>query len=244
MLERVIQPETTIKDEARRLVERLPEDATWEDLQYEIYLRQAVEATVRTKELPVEAFAFSDRIWEVFPRADAVLMRAGALSVAEAALFGKPCVLVPYPFAADRHQERNAEEFCAGGGGVWIRQEDATGGKVLDVFSSWANDPSRLAAASAWEMLIVPYGWMIVKFAAAGRRVLAILGENSGATLVETITKIRNAELAKIPFAVVIGEKEVEAKGVSPRRHGGEDLKTMGLDAFIDLMKREATPPY
>jgi threonyl-tRNA synthetase len=56
--------------------------------------------------------------------------------------------------------------------------------------------------------------------------------------------KIRNAELAKIPFALVIGEKEVEAKGVSPRRHGGADLRTMSLDAFLDLMKKEATPPY
>ena len=34
----------TVKEEARRLVERLPEDATWEDLQYQIYFRQAVEA--------------------------------------------------------------------------------------------------------------------------------------------------------------------------------------------------------
>ena len=39
--------QTTIKEEARRLVERLPEDATWEDLQYEIYFRQAVEAGLR-----------------------------------------------------------------------------------------------------------------------------------------------------------------------------------------------------
>ena len=37
----------TIKDEARLLVERLPEDATWEDLQYEIYFRQAVEAGLK-----------------------------------------------------------------------------------------------------------------------------------------------------------------------------------------------------
>jgi threonyl-tRNA synthetase len=56
--------------------------------------------------------------------------------------------------------------------------------------------------------------------------------------------KIRNAQLAKVPFALVVGEKEVEARGVSPRRHGGEDLKTMGLDAFVALMKKEATPPY
>ena len=37
----------TLKEEARRLIERLPEDATWEDLQYEIYFRQAVEAGLK-----------------------------------------------------------------------------------------------------------------------------------------------------------------------------------------------------
>ncbi len=56
--------------------------------------------------------------------------------------------------------------------------------------------------------------------------------------------KIRNAQLAKIPFALVVGEKEVEARGVSPRRHGAEDLKAMPLDAFVALMKKEAVAPY
>jgi threonyl-tRNA synthetase len=56
--------------------------------------------------------------------------------------------------------------------------------------------------------------------------------------------KIRNGQLAKLPFTLVIGEKEVEAQGVSPRRHGGEDLKTMPLEAFIALLGREGTPPY
>jgi threonyl-tRNA synthetase len=56
--------------------------------------------------------------------------------------------------------------------------------------------------------------------------------------------KIRNAELAKIPFTVVVGEKEVQAQAVAPRRHGGADLKTMALDAFVDLLKKEATPPF
>ncbi len=37
----------TVKDEARRLVERLPEDASWEDLQYEVYVRQAIEAGLK-----------------------------------------------------------------------------------------------------------------------------------------------------------------------------------------------------
>ncbi len=56
--------------------------------------------------------------------------------------------------------------------------------------------------------------------------------------------KIRNAELAKIPYALIVGEKEVEVKGVAPRRRGGEDLKTMPLDAFLDLLNKEARPPY
>jgi hypothetical protein len=38
---------STIKEEARRLVERLPDDATWEDLQYEIYVLQAIEAGLK-----------------------------------------------------------------------------------------------------------------------------------------------------------------------------------------------------
>lgn len=37
----------TVKEEARRLIERLPDDATWEDLHYEIYVRQAVDAGLR-----------------------------------------------------------------------------------------------------------------------------------------------------------------------------------------------------
>ena len=34
----------TVQEEAHRLVDQLPPDATWEDLQYQIYVRQAVEA--------------------------------------------------------------------------------------------------------------------------------------------------------------------------------------------------------
>jgi hypothetical protein len=36
-----------VKDEARRLIDRLPEQATWDDLMYEIYVRQAIEAGIR-----------------------------------------------------------------------------------------------------------------------------------------------------------------------------------------------------
>jgi hypothetical protein len=38
---------SSVKDEARKVVERLSEDATWEDLQYEIYVRQSIEAGLK-----------------------------------------------------------------------------------------------------------------------------------------------------------------------------------------------------
>ena len=95
----------------------------------------------------MEPFPFTERIGEIFPRCHAVLMRAGALSVAEAALFGRPCLLIPYPFAADRHQERNAEEFCASGGGIWMRQDEASPDRVMEALAAWARDPEQLRRA-------------------------------------------------------------------------------------------------
>lgn len=40
----------TAKDEARKLVEALPDDATWDDVEYQFYFRQAVEAGLRDSE--------------------------------------------------------------------------------------------------------------------------------------------------------------------------------------------------
>ena len=58
---------------------------------------------------------------------------------------------------------------------------------------------------------------------------------------------IRDAQLAKIPYALVVGDKEVEAGGVSPRKHGTgkeADLGLLALDAFLAQLGREAEIPY
>lgn len=55
--------------------------------------------------------------------------------------------------------------------------------------------------------------------------------------------KIREHQLQKVPFTLVIGDKEVEARAVAPRRYGGEDLKAMPLDDFAALLAKEAAWP-
>ena len=51
--------------------------------------------------------------------------------------------------------------------------------------------------------------------------------------------KIREAQLAKIPYAVVIGDKEAEAQIVAPRRRGGENLAPLPLGEFIERLRGE-----
>ena len=51
--------------------------------------------------------------------------------------------------------------------------------------------------------------------------------------------KIREAQLAKIPYAIVIGDSEVQAQTVAPRRRGGENLAPMPLDEFMERLRSE-----
>ena len=51
--------------------------------------------------------------------------------------------------------------------------------------------------------------------------------------------KIREAQLQKVPFMLVVGDKEAKAGAVSVRRRGGEDLKAMPLEAFMALAQGE-----
>jgi len=51
--------------------------------------------------------------------------------------------------------------------------------------------------------------------------------------------KIREAQLAKIPYAVVIGDKEVQNQTIAPRRRGGENLPPLTVDDFVRWLQSE-----
>ena len=110
-------------------------------------------------------------------------------------------------------------EHYAGAFPAWLSPTQARVVTVSDRFNGWANE-------------------VVAALGALGFR-----AELDGSA--DTLgAKIRNAQLAKIPFTLVVGEKEAAARAVAPRRHGGEDLKSMPLEAFVELMKKEATPPF
>ena len=51
--------------------------------------------------------------------------------------------------------------------------------------------------------------------------------------------KIREAELKKIPFMLIVGENEEKAKTISVRKHGGEDLGSISIAEFSGLVSKE-----
>ncbi len=80
-----------------------------------------------------------------YRRADLVVARAGATTVAELGVVGRPAILVPYPFAADNHQEVNAREMAEAGAALMFRQSELSAEKLADVVADLAGNPETLA---------------------------------------------------------------------------------------------------
>ncbi len=96
--------------------------------------------------LPFEAqvVAFIDKMDEAYARADLVLCRAGASTVAEITAFGKAALLVPYPFAAYDHQRWNAQGLKERGAAELILDRELTGEKLAGHIRTLYVDRRRL----------------------------------------------------------------------------------------------------
>ncbi len=55
--------------------------------------------------------------------------------------------------------------------------------------------------------------------------------------------KIRESQLQKVPYALVIGDREVAQKQVTPRRRGGEQLPSMSVEEFLGILRGETDNP-
>lgn len=85
---------------------------------------------------------------DAYAAADLVISRAGAISISEITLCGKPSILIPLPTAADRHQDYNANFLEKNGAGVVIYDRELTGEKLLRVIQELVFDKERLSRMS------------------------------------------------------------------------------------------------
>jgi UDP-N-acetylglucosamine--N-acetylmuramyl-(pentapeptide) pyrophosphoryl-undecaprenol N-acetylglucosamine transferase len=92
--------------------------------------------------------AFFEDMPASFSQANLIICRAGAGAVSELAAAGKPSVLIPFPFAADDHQLKNAESFANAGAALLVLDRDWTGQRLFETVRQLISDPNILKIMS------------------------------------------------------------------------------------------------
>lgn len=106
-----------------------------------IAMRDEVAATYRQLGVDADVVSFIDDMARAYADAAVVIGRAGATTLAELCAIGRPSILIPFPFAADDHQARNAESLAADGAAVCIREDALSPGLLADTLSGLLDDP-------------------------------------------------------------------------------------------------------
>jgi UDP-N-acetylglucosamine--N-acetylmuramyl-(pentapeptide) pyrophosphoryl-undecaprenol N-acetylglucosamine transferase len=104
------------------------------------YGRAGVDARVQ---------AFFEDMGVQYLRADLVVCRAGATTVAEITALGKPAVYIPFPFAADDHQRLNAQRMVAAGAAEMIAEDRLSPALLGERIGFYAARPEALARLAA-----------------------------------------------------------------------------------------------
>lgn len=101
-----------------------------------VYLHASIKA---------ELYPFINNMAAAFHDADLLICRSGASTVAEITAAGKPAILVPFPYAADDHQTRNAEALVRAGAAVLIRERELMPERLVEVIKGLLSDRVKLA---------------------------------------------------------------------------------------------------
>jgi UDP-N-acetylglucosamine--N-acetylmuramyl-(pentapeptide) pyrophosphoryl-undecaprenol N-acetylglucosamine transferase len=91
--------------------------------------------------------SFIENMSAAYAGADLVICRAGATTIAEVTACGKGCIFIPFPYAADDHQRKNAESLLNKNAGYMILEEDLSGEVLAHELLNLMEHPEKLAAA-------------------------------------------------------------------------------------------------
>jgi UDP-N-acetylglucosamine--N-acetylmuramyl-(pentapeptide) pyrophosphoryl-undecaprenol N-acetylglucosamine transferase len=96
-------------------------------------------------QMPAVVQPFFTNIADQYRRADLIICRAGATTVAEITVIGKAALFIPFPYAADDHQTRNAQALVGAEAAEMITQSALSGEALARMIDKLAKDRQRLA---------------------------------------------------------------------------------------------------
>jgi UDP-N-acetylglucosamine--N-acetylmuramyl-(pentapeptide) pyrophosphoryl-undecaprenol N-acetylglucosamine transferase len=111
--------------------------------------REMVDAGYRAGGFAAQVEAFSSEMPELLAQAHLTVCRAGASTLAELTAVGRAALLVPYPFAANNHQEVNARFLAEAGAAELILNKDFTGAHFASKIREFMARPEILARREA-----------------------------------------------------------------------------------------------
>lgn len=109
----------------------------------------AVAAAYRAAGIAATVAPYLYDLPEALRRADLVICRAGAVTLAELTAAGKPAILIPLPHAIYGHQGANAKVLEQAGAAVVLEQQDVTGERLAETVAALLRDADRLRAMGA-----------------------------------------------------------------------------------------------
>ncbi len=116
--------------------------------------RAEVERRTERVAANVRVLEYLDEMHFAYAACDVAVARSGASSVFELAAFGVPSIFVPYPYAADAHQQGNAEPLVEAGGAVVVADSEVSGDRLERELDALLADKARRlrmsAAMRAW----------------------------------------------------------------------------------------------
>lgn len=119
--------------------------------------RDMVEHQYKEHGITAEVRPFFHNMAEVYSKADFLVSRAGATTLAELAVLGKPAILIPYPHAADNHQQKNGEYYVEGGGCLLLIERELESQTLAGEIEALAkDDKKREEMARAMKKLAIP----------------------------------------------------------------------------------------
>lgn len=96
-----------------------------------------------------EVVEFIDDMAEAYRWCDLLICRAGASTIAEVLILGVPAIYIPFPGAADNHQERNALAVVENGGGMMLRDDEIASERSARLLAGLLRNPISLQNIAA-----------------------------------------------------------------------------------------------
>src|SRR4029077_17679009 len=97
-----------------------------------------------SKGFQADVRAFFNNFYQQYAAADLIISRSGATTVAEIKAAGRAAILIPFPFATDDHQTKNAQAMAEERAAVLIPNAELNGGRLAGTVRELLSDPKRL----------------------------------------------------------------------------------------------------